>query len=90
LGCFAHYGVDEIGQLAAAPAVHDPHEIAEKRRVGPLAALVRCDARELEQLVHLGLREIELGSVATGRRDEPVARLCEPVVHSGSLVSAPQ
>ena len=40
-------------ELAAVPAVREADEVAEERRVRPLAALVRGDARELEQLVHL-------------------------------------
>ena len=46
------------GRRRAARA-READEVAEERRVRPLAALVRRDARELEQLVDLRLREVE-------------------------------
>jgi 3'-phosphoadenosine 5'-phosphosulfate sulfotransferase (PAPS reductase)/FAD synthetase len=84
---FADRSVHEVGHLTARPGVHEPDEIAEQRRIRPLAALVCRDARKLEQLVDLARREVQLGWVCTGRRSEPVTGICEPVVHGGSLVS---
>jgi hypothetical protein len=82
---FADRGVDERGQLAAAPPVDDADELAEERRIRALAALVGGDARELEKLVDVPLGQVEGRRVVARGRHEPVARFDEPVVHGRSL-----
>ena len=47
--------VDERRQFDAAPGVREADQIAEERCVDPFPALVGGDARELEQLVDVGL-----------------------------------
>jgi NAD(P) transhydrogenase subunit alpha len=66
--------------------VGEADEIAEERRVDSFPALVGGDSGELEQLVDVGLREIERRRILPARLGEAIARLSEPVVHNGSLV----
>ena len=65
--------------------VREADEVAEERRVRPLAALVRRHARELEQPVGLLGREAELGGVRRRLGGQPVARLLQPPVHRRNL-----
>jgi hypothetical protein len=51
----ADRGVDELGQLSAMASMDEPDEVAEERRVDPLAALVGGDPGELEEFVDLRL-----------------------------------
>ena len=67
--------VDEVCELAAVPAVREADEVAEERRVRPLAALVGRHPRELEELVHLDAREIVGGVLLAHLLGEPRARL---------------
>jgi hypothetical protein len=82
---FADRGVDERGQLAAATPIHDADEIAEERRIRALAALMGCDARELEKLLDVPLRQVEGSRVFARGPREPVSHFGEPVVHGRSL-----
>ena len=61
-------------------------EVAEERRVRPLAALVRGDPRELEDLVALLTGQLVLGRLVAGSGREPFPRLLQPFVHDASLV----
>src|SRR5262245_23625364 len=83
--CGADRRVDEIAEVAAVPRVGKSHEVAEERRVRPLAALVRGNPRELEQLVHLAAREVVVGDFPAHGRDQPRACLLQPAVHCRSL-----
>jgi hypothetical protein len=82
---FADRGVDERGQLASAPPIHDADEIAEERSIRALPALVSGDARELEELINVPLRQVEGSRVFARGHGEPVARFGKPVVHGRSL-----
>jgi hypothetical protein len=75
IGGFGDRGVHEVGQLPAAASMHDADQVAKKRRVDPLAALVGRDPGELEKLVHLLLGELEAGRILTGGDGQPVARV---------------
>jgi hypothetical protein len=85
LELFADRGVDERGQLASAPPIHDADEIAEERSIRALPALVGGDARELEELINVLLRQVEGSRVFARGHGEPVARFGKPVVHGRSL-----
>src|SRR5207237_9283973 len=50
-----------------AAAARQPEEIAEERRVPPVAALVRSDAREPEQRGRVRVGQVELGRPAARR-----------------------
>lgn len=86
LGRFPDRRVDMVGEIAAAACVGEPDEVAEERRVYSLAALVRGDPGELEQLVDFLLCQVQGGGIFATSRRQPIARLCEPVVHGVSLV----
>ena len=68
-------------------AVRQADEIAEERRVDPLAAHVRGQARQLEQLVDVRLRQVILRGLFLDLGGELRPRLLEPSVHGGSLDS---
>src|SRR3954462_1775904 len=71
---FADRAVDDVGELRPRAAPGEPDQVAEKRGVDPLAALVRRDPRELEQIVDLRLGEVERGGLLAARLRDPVAR----------------
>ncbi len=66
--------------------MRETHEVAEERGVYPLAAVVRRDPGELEQLVDLSLGKLKALRALARRLGQPVARLTEPFVHAASLV----
>jgi hypothetical protein len=77
--------VGEGAEVPAPAAVQKADQVAEQGRIRSLAALVRGDACELEELVDLRLGELEDGDVFTRLRRKPSARLRQPVVHTPSL-----
>jgi len=69
-GCLsglADGSVHEVRELPVAASLHQADQVTKEGRVDPLAALVRGDPGELEELVDLGLRELEGGRILTGR-----------------------
>jgi len=56
-------------------------EVTKKRRVRPLATLVGCDARDLENGPNLVLVELELAAWKSGRGGNRITRFLQPRVH---------
>ncbi len=74
-------GVDEVAEVGSVPGPSDPDQVADEGGVDPLAALVRGDAGELEEIVDLLLREGIRGRLHTRLPGQPLARSDEPLVH---------
>jgi hypothetical protein len=77
--------VHKSAQIGAGSALDEADEVAKERCIDPLAAFVCRDPRELEQLVHVGLRELQRPGFLSGSRGGPVACASKPVVHGWSL-----
>ena len=88
-GLLADCGVHQRGEVRAGATARESDQVAEERSVDPLAARVRCEPGELEQLVGLRLGELEALRALTRRFGQPVASLTEPLVHAASLVRVP-
>src|SRR6266550_6674885 len=67
--------IDERRQLDSAPGTCDAGEIAEEGSVDSLPALMGGDARELQQLVDVRLREVERRRILTSCLGEAIPRL---------------
>jgi NAD(P) transhydrogenase subunit alpha len=82
-------GVHEGAEISALPAMDEADEVADEGRIRPLAALVGGDARQLEQLVDLLLRQLETGRVLAALGGEAVACARKPLVHTQPQDSQP-
>src|SRR6476469_5716200 len=59
----------------------EPDQVAEQRRVGAVAAVVRRDAGQVEQRADLGSSELEPAGRHTGGGRDRVARRLQPGIH---------
>ena len=74
-------GVDEVVESAAVAAAREADEVADERRVRPLAAFVRRDPRKLEEGVDLVAAELVVGPLAAALARETIPRSLQPFVH---------
>ncbi len=77
----SHDRVHKVVELAAVPALRDPYEVADERRVRPLAALVRGDPGERKEVVDVFLGQRVLRGVGAHLAREPIDGGVQPRIH---------